>query len=106
MSKKICNNESEYFKAMKEVYFLLFSFRDILDKMAYDREFDSAAAFEKFILDEKVLDRLAEIRSLLEEPFDRNSSMYPSDGDYTFLEQLYRDIKLWKVKCLCIPKGN
>jgi len=90
---KVCYQEKDMIRAMKEVYFLLFSFRDIFDKMQYDENFNYAEAFAKLSIDENILDRLAEIRDVLESQFYN----YPEKGDYTFLEMIYEDIQLWKV---------
>ena len=99
---KVCYQEEDMINAMREVYFLLFSFRDIFDKMAYDEKFDYKDAFAKLSIDEKILDRLANIRDILESQFHN----HPKTGDYTFLEKVYEDIKLWKVHEKCIQEKN
>lgn len=105
MSRKVKYKEKKILKASQEVYFMLFSLRDIFDRAAYDEKFDYKEAFSKLLVDENFLNRLARVRGILEEPFyDR--SLYPDDGDISFLEQVYEDVILWKVKDKCIQKKN
>jgi len=105
MSKKIKYKEKKILEVNKEVYFMLFSLRDIFDRMAYDEKFDYKMAFSKLIIEEDFLERLAEIRYIIEKPF-HDRSLYPDDGDYSFLEQVYQDVALWKVKDKCIQERN
>ena len=105
MSSKVEYKEKKILKADKEVYFMLLSLRDIFDRMAYDKKFDYKTAFSTLIIEEDFLERLADVRHVIEKPFyDRN--LYPDDGDYSFLEQVHKDITLWKVKDKCILKKS
>lgn len=96
MPKELIYKEDKILQVAKEVYFMLFSLRDIMDRMAYDENFDYKTAFSKLMLEERYLDKLANVRSIIEEPF-YNRKKYPDNGDYSFLEQVYEDILLRKL---------
>ena len=92
--KSIVYETTGVLESIKSLNFILISLRKMGDFSIDDEKFDLKNEIFNFIIEEQLLDKLAEIRFILEKEFED----FPRVGEQSFLETITEDIKYWTPK--------